>query len=101
MIEYVRASGPYVAERVRPVPGSPEAEAYAALAADPGSGWRAVAVEPPALVAPSAPEPPAKSATKAEWVAYAITLGADEGGAEQATKDTLITTYGGDSATDQ
>lgn len=91
MTEYVRASGPYIAERVRPVPGSLEAEHYAALAADPASGWNAVAEEPPAPAGP-----PAKSAAKAEWIAWAVAQGADQADAEKATKDELITIYGGD-----
>lgn len=97
MTEYVRASGPYIAERVRPVPGSPEAGVYAALAADPASGWREVADEPPAPAGP-----PAKSAAKAEWVAWAVVQGADQAEAEKATKDDLISAYGGGSdASDQ
>lgn len=38
--------------------------------------------------------PPAKSANKAEWVAYAVAQGADEADAEASTKDDLIATYG-------
>lgn len=37
---------------------------------------------------------PAKSAHKDEWVAYAVSLGADADEAEQATKDDLIAEYG-------
>lgn len=97
MTIYQRTSGRHVAESLRPVAGSPEAVELAALAEDPASGWRAVATEPPAA------EAPAKSATKAEWVAYAVTQGADEAEAEAATKDDLIKTYGGGevSAADQ
>lgn len=91
MTEYVRGSGPNVAERVRPVPGSAAAAEYAALAADPASGWRVVAETPPAPAGP-----PAKSAAKAHWVAWAIASGADRADAESATKDELITIYGGD-----
>lgn len=40
--------------------------------------------------------PPAKSANKPEWVAYAITRGADPDEAGSATKDELIDTYGGE-----
>ncbi|MEV8623405.1 hypothetical protein [Streptomyces sp. NPDC051079] len=96
MTEYVRGSGPYTAERVRPVPGSPAAEEYAALAADPVSGWRAVAEEPPALAGP-----PAKSAAKGDWVTWAVAQGADETEAEASTKTDLIDAYGGDHAADQ
>ncbi|MEV0445853.1 hypothetical protein AB0I84_12880 [Streptomyces spectabilis] len=42
MAIYERSSGGHVAERVSPVPGSEDAERYAALAADPASGWRRV-----------------------------------------------------------
>lgn len=96
MTEYVRASGPYTAERVRPVPGSPEADEYAALAANPESGWRVVATEPPAPAGP-----PAKSAAKAEWVSWAVAQGADEAEAEASTKTDLIDAYGGDHGSDE
>ncbi|MFF9910622.1 hypothetical protein [Streptomyces sp. NPDC013457] len=92
MTEYVRGSGPYDAERVRTEAGSTEDDAYAALAADPASGWRVVAEEPPAPAGP-----PAKSASKGDWVAYAVSQGADQAEAEKATKDDLISAYGGDS----
>lgn len=39
--------------------------------------------------------PPAKSASKAEWVDYAVAQGADRAEAEAATKDDLVATYGG------
>ncbi|MGW6518548.1 hypothetical protein [Streptomyces sp. NPDC054962] len=39
-------------------------------------------------------EPPALSASKAEWVAHAVTLGATQDEAEQLTKETLIKQYG-------
>lgn len=42
MAVYERASGQHVAERVQPASGSEEEAAYAALAADPVSGWRVV-----------------------------------------------------------
>lgn len=38
--------------------------------------------------------PPAKSATKAEWVDYAVANGADRDEAEAQTKDELIAAYG-------
>lgn len=40
--------------------------------------------------------PPAKSANKPDWVAYAISRGADPTEAEDATKNQLIEIYGGD-----
>lgn len=39
--------------------------------------------------------PPAKSAGKPTWVAYAVAQGADEAEADAATKDDLIDRYGG------
>ncbi|MEU5979392.1 hypothetical protein [Streptomyces sp. NPDC047315] len=54
MPTYERGSGPHIAERVQPVPGSEEAERYAALAADPASGWRR-ADEPAELKTKRAP----------------------------------------------
>lgn len=36
---------------------------------------------------------PAKSATKAEWVDFAVSQGADRTEAEASTKDALIETY--------
>lgn len=38
--------------------------------------------------------PPARSASKAEWVAYALRQGADQDAAEQLTRDQLIEQYG-------
>lgn len=37
---------------------------------------------------------PNKSASKGDWVDYAVSQGADEDEAEAATKDDLIATYG-------
>ena len=39
-------------------------------------------------------EAPAKSATKAEWVDYAVSQGADRDEAEASTKDQLIADHG-------
>lgn len=44
---------------------------------------------------PDDTERPARSASKAEWVAYAVAQGADQDDAEQSTKDALIEQYGG------
>jgi hypothetical protein len=38
---------------------------------------------------------PARSASKAEWVAYALTRGAEQVAAEQLTKEQLTEQYGG------
>lgn len=40
-------------------------------------------------------ERPARSASKAEWFAYAVAHGADEAEADAATKQQLIEQYGG------
>lgn len=50
--------------------------------------------EPPSE--PSADGPPAKSAKKADWVAWAISQGADPEEAEAANKDDLVDAYGGE-----
>lgn len=92
MTLYQRTSGGHVAESLRPMPDSEEAAELDKLAADPASGWRRVDEAPPAPAGP-----PAKSASKADWVAYAVAQGADEAEAEKTTKDELISAYGGDS----
>ncbi|MCX5362881.1 hypothetical protein OG864_29725 [Streptomyces sp. NBC_00124] len=38
---------------------------------------------------------PARSASKAEWIAYAVSQGADQADAEQLTKEQLTEQYGG------
>lgn len=43
---------------------------------------------------PDAPDVPAHSAVKAEWVAYAVAQGADAEAAESSTKAELIEQYG-------
>jgi hypothetical protein len=97
MAIYERGSGGYVAERVRPIEGSEEAEALAVLAEDPASGWRCV--EPDAEPEPEPLERPAKSASKADWKAYAVSQGMDADDADKATRDELAAKYtdGGDS----
>ncbi|MFE0132396.1 hypothetical protein ACFWY6_12610 [Streptomyces sp. NPDC059037] len=97
MAIYERGSGGHIAERVRPVPGSEEADSLAALAEDPASGW--LCVEPDTEPEPVVLERPAKSASKADWKAYAISQGMDEEAADAATRDELAARYadGGDS----
>ncbi|MCM2394356.1 hypothetical protein [Streptomyces albipurpureus] len=90
MAVYERGVGPHVAERVRPAPG-PEAERYAALAADPASGWRCA--EPDPAPEPVEPKHPTKSASKADWKAYAVAQGMAEEDAEKATRDELAAQY--------
>lgn len=99
---YERGAAGFVAERVRPVPGSEAAERYAAMAADPKSGWRCAEPDPEPEEARQEPvvlERPAKSASKADWKAYAVQEGMDEAEADKATRDELAATYaegGGD-----
>ena len=98
MAVYERGSGAHVAERVRPVPGSEEAERYAALAAASGSGWRCVEADPEPEEDEQEPrlERPAKSAVKADWVAYAQAVAPETGGLDELTKEQLIELYGGE-----
>jgi hypothetical protein len=56
---------------------------------------------PPAPVGPTpepepVPERPAKSAHKADWVAYAQAVDPETGGLDELTKDQLIELYGGE-----
>lgn len=92
---YVRCSGPHVAERLRPAPGTEDAQRLAALADDPSSGWRVE--DEPEPAAASAGRPP-QAAAKDAWVAYAVTCGADQTEAEGMTKADLIDRYGKDGA---
>lgn len=95
MATYVRGAGGHVAERVRPVPGSEQEKQLEALADDPASGWRRA--EKPKAPEPKAPDgPPAKSALKPAWVAWAVVQGMDPEEAERASKDDLIAAYGPD-----
>jgi hypothetical protein len=92
---YLRVSGGTVAERVRPEPGSREADRLAALAADPASGWQAAPAPGPHSDGP--PQRPAQSAAKDAWLAYANSQDpADHSG---MTKAQLIEQYG-NAATD-
>lgn len=88
---YERFSGGQVSARVRPAPGSEAADEYAALAEDPSSGWRCS--EPDPEPEPVVLERPAKSASKADWKAYALQEGLDEDDAEKATRDELAAKY--------
>lgn len=91
MAIYERFSGGQVSARVRPMPGSEDAERYAALAEDPASGWRCAESDPEP--GPIALERPTKSASKADWKAYAVDQGMDEDEAEKATRDELAAKY--------
>ncbi|MBT2505153.1 hypothetical protein J7I98_04420 [Streptomyces sp. ISL-98] len=98
---YERGSGQFVAERVRPVEGSEEAQRYEALAEDRASGWRRVADAPaePEEEHAGPLERPVKSASKADWKAYVISQGMDDEVADKATRDELAALYvdGGES----
>jgi hypothetical protein len=85
---FVRRAGAHVAERIRPVPGSPDAQRLAAAADDPESPWQREDVPEP----PPAGRPP-QSADKAAWVAYAVARGAEQAAAEAMTKAQLIEQY--------
>lgn len=89
---YVRRAGQHVAERVRPVPGSPDAQRLAAAADDPESPWQREDVPVPGS-APLASRPP-QAAPVADWRAWAVACGANQADAEQATKAQLIEQYG-------
>ncbi|MFD8685367.1 hypothetical protein [Streptomyces sp. NPDC059651] len=89
---YARASGPHVAERERPAPGSRRDRELAELAADSNSGWHLEA-DPNAVEPLPEVKRPAKSASKADWVAYAISQGASEKDATTATRDELAAAY--------
>lgn len=89
---YVRSAGPHVAQRVRPAPGSEDAQRLAALADDPSSGWRVEAV-PVSGSAPLAGRPP-QAAPVAEWRAWAVACGAGQAEVDAATKAQLIDQYG-------
>jgi hypothetical protein len=44
----------------------------------------------------NAPAPaPGRSASKAEWLAYAVARGAEQADAEELTRDQLVEQYGG------
>jgi hypothetical protein len=99
MAIYQRGSGDHVAERVQPEPGSEEEQRLVELVAKGEGGWHRLDDEPPAAPEPVVLERPAKSASKADWVAYAVAQGLDEEAAEKATRDELAAKYadGGDS----
>jgi hypothetical protein len=54
----------------------------------------AVSEKTPTPTNPGDVDPPARSATKAEWATYATTRGATQDGAEAMTKAELIERYG-------
>jgi hypothetical protein len=93
MAIYQRGTGDHIAERVQPEPGSEEEQRLEELVARGESGWHRVDSEPAAETGPVVLERPAKSASKADWKAYAIQEGMDEAEAEKATRDELAAKY--------
>ncbi|MFE6488969.1 hypothetical protein ACFVGN_39385 [Streptomyces sp. NPDC057757] len=94
MAIYQRGSGDHVAERVQPEPGSKEEQRLEKLVASREGGWYVVDAPKPAPESePVVLERPAKSASKADWKAYAIQEGLDEDEAETATRDELAVKY--------
>lgn len=100
MAIYQRGAGAHVAERVQAEPGSPEEKALDKLVAEGEGGWYRVDDEVPAEPGPEDVKPPARSASKADWVAYAVSQGAEQADAESKTRDQLAELFadgGGDS----
>ncbi|MFC9847789.1 hypothetical protein ACFWFF_01565 [Streptomyces sp. NPDC060223] len=94
MAIYQRGAGDYVAERVQPEPGSEEEQRLDELVSRGEGGWHVVnAPAPEPEAAPVVLERPAKSASKADWKAYAVQEGLDEDEAEKATRDDLAARY--------
>lgn len=89
---YVRGSGSHIAERERPAEGSDRAKELEALAADPATAWHIEKSEQ-AEPEPVPLEKPTKSASKADWKAYAVDQGLDEEEAETLTRDQLAEKY--------
>ena len=89
---FVRSNGGHVAEREIPAVGSKREKELSSLADDAGSDWRREA-DPLADEVPPEPKRPAKSASKADWVAYAVSQGAEEDDATAATRDELAALY--------
>ncbi|MCI3271398.1 hypothetical protein [Streptomyces cylindrosporus] len=106
MAIYQRGAGDHIAERVQPEPGSEEEQRLEELVARSEGGWHRAEDEAPAKLAPKDPpeggggegsgsgpedvKPPARSASKADWVAYAVAQGADQAEAEGKTRDQLV-----------
>lgn len=92
MAIYQRGSGDHVAERVQPEPGSEEEQRLSDLVARGEGGWHRLD-EALAEPGPVVLERPAKSASKADWVAYAVQEGADQAEAEGKTRDELAALF--------
>ncbi|WP_158716012.1 hypothetical protein [Streptomyces sp. NRRL B-24720] len=92
---FVRCTGGHVAEREIPAPGSKRETELNALADSPETDWRREA-DPLVDGVAEDTEPlarPAKSASKADWVAYAVQEGQTEEDARAATRDQLADLY--------
>lgn len=92
MAIYQRGSGDHVAERVQPEPGGEEEQRLDDLVARGEGGWYVVDA-PKSAPDPQVLERPTKSASKADWKAYAIQEGMDAEEAEKATRDELAAKY--------
>ncbi|HEY9367562.1 hypothetical protein [Streptomyces sp.] len=94
---YQRGAGAHVAERVQAEPGSDEEARLERLVEDTSSGWRRVddeAAEGGGDGSGDAPKQPAKSASQAAWVEWAVSQGADRDAVKDAKRDDLIAQYG-------
>lgn len=92
MAIFQRGAGDHIAERVQPEPGSEEEQRLEGLVTRGEGGWYMVD-EPKAAPEPEVLERPAKSASKADWKAYAVQEGMDEEEADKATRDELAAKY--------
>lgn len=85
-------SGPRVyLEQGQQVPGNAKAKHVEHLL---NVGLVEEAAAPSGSDSPDGDGAPAKSASKADWVAFAVSKGADEAEADAQTKDDLIAAYG-------
>ena len=94
MTVYQRSAGAYIAEREQPEPGSDRESELDRLAEDEKSDWSRVEDEP-ADSGEGGPKRPAKNASKEDWVAWAVSQGAERDEADKSTKDDLVKAYGG------
>jgi hypothetical protein len=103
MALYVRGSGPHVAERVQPEPGSPEEKRLEALVEQGTEGWHRIDDTEPGVpaTAQDAPRKPNKASSKADWVAWAVHCGMNPEEADQATRDALIERLHGAESTEE
>lgn len=82
LANWLLLAGPPPADAPAPDPGPGDENTLGGVGAGDASG-------------PEDTKPPARSASKAEWVRFAIAMGADPATADAMTKDKLLATYGG------